>query len=102
MSEFMKPQIMSWEQISRYIYNSGTLLVDLRGKEEYAAGHVTGAWNIPYEELENHLREVSSYERIIFYCAHGNHSLVAARMLAKRGKQAYSMAGGYEAGKKTL
>lgn len=95
----MKPQIMSWEQVSRYIYNSDTLLVDLRDKDEYMAGHVTGAWNIPYEELENHVREMSSYDRVIFYCTHGNHSLVAARMLAKQGQQAYSLAGGYEAGR---
>lgn len=98
----MKPQIMSWEQISRYIYNSDTLLVDLREKEDYAAGHVTGAWNVPYEELEDHLSEMSSYERVIFYCTHGNHSLVAARTFAKRGRQAYSLAGGYEAGKRVL
>ncbi len=95
---FMKPQIMPWEQVSRYIYNSGTLLVDLRDREEYSRDHITGAWNIPFEELEEHLSEMESFERVIFYCTSGNHSLAAARLLAKQGKQAYSVAGGYEEG----
>ncbi|MCH5253019.1 MAG: rhodanese-like domain-containing protein [Lachnospiraceae bacterium] len=93
---------MSWEQISRYVYSNHTLLVDLREKEDFRKGHVTGAWNIPYEELEEHIREMSGYERIIFYCTHGNHSLAAARQLAKLGHQAYSIAGGYAAKAKTL
>lgn len=89
---------MSWDQVSKYIYNSDTLLIDLRDKTDYAKGHITGAWNIPYDELEDHLAEMSSYGRVVFYCDHGNHSLVAARMLARRGQQTYSVAGGYEEG----
>lgn len=92
----MKPQIMSWEQVSKYIYNSDTLLVDLRDRTDYVRGHVTGAWNIPYDELELHLAEMAGYGRVVFYCDYGNHSLAAARILGKRGQQAYSVAGGYE------
>jgi rhodanese-related sulfurtransferase len=91
----MQPQIIPWGRVSRYIYKQDTLLVDLRDREEYELGHITGAWNIPYEELEEHLDQMSNYERVIFYCTHGNHSLAAARLLAKRGQPAYSLAGGY-------
>ena len=96
----MRPQIMSWEQVSKYIYNSDTLLVDLRDRTDYAKGHITGAWNIPYEELEAHLAEMTSYGKVVFYCDYGNHSLAAARTLVKRGQQAYSVAGGYESVKR--
>lgn len=92
----MRPQIITWEQVSKYIYNSDTLLVDLRDKEEYAKGHISGAWNIPYEELSRYISKMSSYQKVVFYCTHGNHSLAAARMLAKRNQIAYSVAGGYE------
>lgn len=92
----MRPEIIPWERVSRYIYKPDTLLVDLRDREEYEQGHITGAWNILYEEVEDHLEQMSNYERVIFYCTHGNHSLAAARLLAKSGKQAYSIAGGYE------
>jgi len=44
--------------------------------------------------------EMMNYDRIIFYCDHGNHSLQAARKLAKKGKWASSIAGGYEEMKK--
>ena len=70
--------------------------MDLREREEYEKEHITGAWNISFEELDEHLEQMSNYERVIFYCTHGNHSLVAARQLAKEGRQAYSIAGGYE------
>ena len=92
----MKPQLVSWPEASKYIYHSGTLLVDLRDRDAYEEGHVSGAWNIPYEELDEHMKEFMNYDRIIFYCDHGNHSLKAARELAKKGKWASSIAGGYE------
>lgn len=93
----MRPQFVPWEQVSKYIYNSDTLFVDLRDGKEYQMGHVTGAWNIPYEELNEHLDELGAYERVVFYCDRGNHSLSAARILAKRGQMSFSVAGGYEA-----
>jgi rhodanese-related sulfurtransferase len=92
----MRPQIIPWERVSRYIYKQDTLLVDLREQDEYEQGHITGAWNIPYDELEEHFEQMSNYERVIFYCTNGNHSLAAARLLAKRGQPAYSVAGGYK------
>lgn len=92
----MRPKIISWERVLRYIYKPDTLIVDLREKEEYEKEHITGAWNISYEDVGEHLEQMSNYERVIFYCAHGNHSLMAARELARRGREAYSIAGGYE------
>lgn len=96
----MRPQIIPWERISRYIYRPDTLIVDLRSREEYRKGHITGAWNILYDDLEDAIGKMADYERVIFYCAHGNHSLAAARMLAGRGKQAFSVAGGFESGER--
>ena len=97
MTASVRPELVSWEQISKYIYNSDTLFVDLRDKEEYDMGHVTGAWNVPYETLEDHLEDFRRYARVVFYCDRGNHSLSAARILAKRGQQSFSVAGGYDA-----
>jgi len=60
--------------------------VDLRSREAFATSHISGAWNIPYEELSQYQEEMMNYDRIIFYCDHGNHSLQAARELAKKRK----------------
>ena len=92
----MRPELISWEEASKYTYHSGTLLIDLREPELYEKGHMSGAWNITYEELDQHMNEIMNYERIIFYCDHGTHSLRAAKLLAQKGKWASSIAGGYE------
>ena len=47
----MKPNLVSFSEASKYIYHSKTLLVDLRSREAFATSHISGAWNIPYEEL---------------------------------------------------
>lgn len=96
----MKPQLISWSEASKYIYHSGTLLVDLRDNKAYQERHMTGAWNIPYEKLDEHIDEIMNYDRVIFYCDHGNNSLKAARDLSRMGIWASSIAGGYEEMKK--
>ena len=68
----MKPNLVSFSEASKYIYHSKTLLVDLRSREAFATSHISGAWNIPYEELSQYQEEMMNYDRIIFYCDHGN------------------------------
>ena len=92
----MKPGLISWEEAENYKYHSQTLLVDLRETDAYEKEHISGAWNISFDELEEHMQEIMNYERIIFYCDYGNHSLKAAKLLAQKGKWACSIAGGYE------
>lgn len=92
----MKPRLISWEEALKFTYHSGTLLVDLRDEESYQKEHISGAWNVPYEQLEERLNQMMDYERIIFYCDYGTHSLQAAKLLAKRGKMTSSVAGGFE------
>ena len=66
----MKPNLVSFSEASKYIYHSKTLLVDLRSREAFATSHISGAWNIPYEELSQYQEEMMNYDRIIFYCDH--------------------------------
>ena len=44
------------------------LVVDVRPREEYLAGHVTGAVSIPLAELEQALRELPRDREIVAYC----------------------------------
>lgn len=62
----MKPNLVSFSEASKYIYHSKTLLVDLRSREAFATSHISGAWNIPYEELSQYQEEMMNYDRIIF------------------------------------
>lgn len=78
-----------------------TLVIDVRGASEYAAGHVVGARNIPLATLEEHLDELPRDQQIVTYCnmQHPGFSRgeQAAALLSERGYRAAALAGGYPA-----
>lgn len=77
----------------------GALLVDVRAPEEFAAGHVEGAINIPHLDVEARLAEFGAdHEReIVVYCRSGNRSGLAQQSLQALGYRQVFNAGGYEA-----
>lgn len=48
--------------------SQSAVIVDVRDSGSYAAGHVAGSINIPLDELENRLGELSKDSWIITYC----------------------------------
>lgn len=65
-------------------------VLDVRPPEEFAAGHVPGAVNIPIHELEKRFRELPRRKEIIAYCR-GPFCLMsyeAVQLLRKRGMKA--------------
>jgi rhodanese-related sulfurtransferase/DNA-binding MarR family transcriptional regulator len=44
------------------------VLVDVRPREEYAAGHIEGARSIPLDELEQRLADLPGDREIVAYC----------------------------------
>ena len=72
-------------------------VLDVRPKEEYEAGHVQGAINIPIEELELHLEQFDPKQEIVAYCR-GPHCILAfdaVEQLRKKGFQARRLENGY-------
>ncbi len=72
-------------------------VLDVRPPEEYAAGHVPGAINIPLKDLEEHLDELNPQHEIIAYCR-GPHCILAFDAVAKlrhRGMNAHRLEDGY-------
>lgn len=51
-------------------------VLDVRPGEEYAAGHLPGAINVPLKELEAHLAELDPGHEIVAYCR-GPHCILA-------------------------
>ena len=68
--------------------------MDVRGRDEFARGHLEGAVNIPVDELEWSLHLLPAGRRIIVYCAYGGHSMMAARYLDSRGYPVTNANGG--------
>jgi len=69
----------------------------VRPKEEYAAGHVRGAINIPIGELEQHLQQLDRSHEIVAY-SRGQHCIPAfdaAAQLREKGFQARRLEHGY-------
>ncbi|MEJ2322202.1 MAG: rhodanese-like domain-containing protein, partial [Gammaproteobacteria bacterium] len=51
-------------------------VLDVRPAEEYAAGHLPGAVNIPLAELEKHLEMLRNSGEVVAYCR-GPHCVLA-------------------------
>ncbi len=74
---------------ARRLVESGARLVDVRTREEFAAGHLPGAVNIPVQELDRRMTELEPKdEPVVLYCRSGNRSGLAARMLKSAGYSA--------------
>ena len=78
------------------------VILDVRSTDGYAAGHLPGALNIPFEELPARMSELPKNKDIITYCWNVTCLLCtkAAYVLAKRGYRAKEMLGGIEEWKK--
>lgn len=63
------------------------IVLDVRTREEYAAGHIDNAVNIPYDELERRLGEIpgSKSSEIVVYCRSGKRAGVAEKILIEKG-----------------
>ena len=72
-------------------------VLDVRPKEEFEAGHVQGAINIPIEELEQHLEQFDPTQEIVAYCR-GPHCILAfdaVAQLREKGFKARRLENGY-------
>jgi glyoxylase-like metal-dependent hydrolase (beta-lactamase superfamily II)/rhodanese-related sulfurtransferase len=74
------------------------VLLDVREPQEFAAGHVPGARNLPQAELATRLSEVPRDCPVYVICQGGFRSLRAAQFLSQMGfKDVASVSGGTEA-----
>jgi NADPH-dependent 2,4-dienoyl-CoA reductase/sulfur reductase-like enzyme/rhodanese-related sulfurtransferase len=74
----------------------GAVLLDVREPAEVAAGAIPGAIHIPLGELRARLGEVPAGRPVITYCASGQRSYYAARILIQNGWNAANLSGAYK------
>ncbi|MBI1942357.1 MAG: metalloregulator ArsR/SmtB family transcription factor [Betaproteobacteria bacterium] len=73
------------------------VVLDVRPAQEYAAGHLPGAINIPVEQLENRLANLPRRKEIVAYCR-GPYCLMsfdAVAKLRKKGIKARRLENGF-------
>jgi NADPH-dependent 2,4-dienoyl-CoA reductase/sulfur reductase-like enzyme/rhodanese-related sulfurtransferase len=72
------------------------LLIDVRTPQEFAAGNIPGAVNIPIDELRDRLGEIPRDREIVVYCQVGQRGYLATRILRQAGLPAKNVSGGYK------
>jgi rhodanese-related sulfurtransferase len=61
------------------------LVLDVRGPEEFAEGHVPGSRNIPHDQVAQYAEELKKFERVYIHCRSGKRAQMAVDALQKVG-----------------
>jgi rhodanese-related sulfurtransferase/DNA-binding transcriptional ArsR family regulator len=89
-------QPVTREQLQHLAKTTTVTVLDVRPREEYAAGHIPGAVGIPLEELADRLAELPDEGQIVAYCR-GAYCVLAhdaVRLLTAHGLTANRLADG--------
>ena len=87
-------RVFYWDKIEQL--NPGDLLIDVRREDEFEAGNIAGAINIPVDELRNRLAEIPIAKNIYIYCEAGLRGYLAQRILRQNGyNKVANLSGGY-------
>lgn len=66
------------------------VLVDVRTAEEYAAGHIPGAINIPHDQMAARASSLPAGKPVVLYCKSGRRAGLAAEVLEQAGRTGLS------------
>ncbi|MDH5473538.1 MAG: metalloregulator ArsR/SmtB family transcription factor [Gammaproteobacteria bacterium] len=64
------------EELLKRVKDDLVTVIDVRPWEEYAAGHVPGAINVPIKDLKTYLQQLDESQEIVAYCR-GPHCVLA-------------------------
>ena len=72
-------------ELTTLMNKENAILVDLRLKEDYDAGHIMSALNYPHQDFENQMHELDRYKErpIILVCDMGRNSANIGEKLKK-------------------
>ena len=82
------------------LMNQGALVIDLRSKDSFDAGHIVDARNVPAATLESQADSLKKWrdKNVITYCDTGSNGAGAARALIKLGfTKVFNLQGGLNA-----
>lgn len=85
-----------WNEIASLPQDDSISLIDVRTPKEFAKGHLTGAVNIPVDDLRARMAELPKELPVYLYCRSGARSYTALRILAAHGYDVRHLAGGYQ------
>ena len=87
--EYRQPhyRAVTAKEAAKLISDGPPLILDVRTPSEFKSGHLHNAVLIPVQELDKRVHEISKYKNldILIYCATGNRSTVASKILIDEG-----------------
>ncbi len=92
-----KAKELSPQSVVAMLNNDEAVIVDLRDKESYKAGHIIDSINATVEDFEQSKMNKYKNKNIILVCARGLQSPVAAAKIRAQGYQAVVLGGGIAA-----
>jgi rhodanese-related sulfurtransferase len=93
---------VSTTEATQLINRQDALVLDVRGTDDFAKGHILGAKNLPLADLERRVAELEKFKAkpVIVHCDTGNRSSNAIPVLRKQGfATVVNLAGGFAAWK---
>jgi len=90
-------------QVAWAMIDAGAMVIDVRTAEEFAAGHLPNAINIPFERIAAAFQEkkIAKDKSVVLYCRSGRRSGIAFDSLVAQGYTHSYNGGGYEILKST-
>lgn len=78
---------VSPQELVDMVNRQDAVVLDIRDRKEYQAGHIVEALNIPNSNLESRLDELRKYRErpIVVACRMGQHAGAAGTLLRKQG-----------------
>ena len=91
------PQVAT-AQLADHLRDAGAVLIDVRGRSEWDAGHIAGARHIPLGYLADRTGDLPRATPIVVQCQSGARSAIAASVLEANGFTAVTnLTGGFAA-----
>jgi len=87
IENIIENQNLTSAELKKLIDNKdkGFSLIDVRSKSEYDSGYIPRAINIPYTEIQEHLKDIPKNKLIIVYCKIGGRAEIARKKLLNSG-----------------
>ena len=61
---------IAWDEFKKLYDDKAVVVVDVRGADSYAGGHIPGSRSIPLSEVSQHAEELKKLKKpVVVYCA---------------------------------
>jgi rhodanese-related sulfurtransferase len=91
--------LITSQTLTDYLNHKNAVVLDIRAKDEFKAGHILGSINIPEDEVDNNLKRLQKYRKkpLIIVCAKGFQSpRVGSKLKKEKFEHIFALRGGIE------